>query len=271
MNLLDLKAGQTAIIYKINGSGAFRKRLIEMGFNRGREVKLVKAAPLQDPVQFEIMGYQVSLRRVEALNVEILELGDEILKSQLKVDFNGFAKTETVNQNKENENKVINVVLVGNPNSGKTSIFNYITGSRENVGNYPGVTVDAKKTQFKYAGYTIRLIDLPGTYSISAYTPEEIFVREFLQSEKTDIVINVLDASNLERNLYLTTQLLDLDLKMVISLNMFDELEKSGDEFKYDYLAELVGVPFVPTIGKKGEGMKDLLDKVLQVYENKEV
>lgn len=269
MNLLDLKSGQKAIIYKINGSGAFRKRIIEMGFSRGKIVKLVKSAPLLDPLQFEILDYQVSLRREEAEKIEVIELSSS-QTIDTKVDFNGLSTLESLVSTTNKNQKEINVVLVGNPNTGKTCIFNYITGSRENVGNYPGVTVDAKITHFKYNGYKIRLVDLPGTYSITAYTPEEKFVRDFLQSEKTDIVINVVDSTNLERNLYLTTQLLDLDIKMVISLNMYDELVKKGDEFKSSVLGEMIGVPLIHTVGKRGEGMKELLDKVIQVYENKE-
>jgi ferrous iron transport protein B len=271
MTLYELNPGQTAVIIKIHGSGSYRKRLIDMGFIRGKEVAVVKKAPLQDPIQYEIMGYQVSLRGEEAKLVDIVLLDSERSNIDDGVDFNGVVSTEKLRQIKDNEGqKTINVVLVGNPNCGKTSIFNYISGSREHVGNYPGVTVDAKRTQFKYGDYKIRLVDLPGTYSISAYTPEEVFVREFLTSEKTDVVINVVDCSNLERNLYLTTQLLDLDLQMVMSLNMYDELELKGDQFDYEHFSEMIGVPAVPTVGKKGKGMKELLDKVVQVYENKE-
>ncbi len=271
MTLYDLNPGEKGLIIKIDGSGAFRKRLIDMGFIRGKEVSVVKKAPLQDPIQYAIMGYEISLRGEEARRIEIIKLDDFVENNKQLVDFNGVNTTETmVPARTKSSEKSINVVLVGNPNCGKTTIFNYISGSRENVGNYPGVTVDAKRTQFKYNGYKIRLIDLPGTYSISAYTPEEVFVRQFLTSEKTDIVINVVDCSSLERNLYLTTQLLDLDLQMVMSLNMYDELADRGDQFDYHHFAEMIGVPAVPTVGKKGEGMKELLDKVIQVYENNE-
>jgi len=271
MTLYELNPGQKGLIIKIQGSGAFRKRLLDMGFVKGKQVTVVKKAPLQDPIQYEIMGYEVSLRGDEARQIEILDLSLPSSELYSNVDFNGVSTTESLSPAREkSEEKSINVVLVGNPNCGKTTIFNYISGSRENVGNYPGVTVDAKRTQFKYKGYKIRLIDLPGTYSISAYTPEEMFVRQFLTSEKTDIVINVLDCSNLERNLYLTTQMLDLDLRMVLSLNMYDELEKRGDVFHHQYFSEMIGVPSVPTVGKKGEGMQELLDKVIQVYENDE-
>lgn len=269
MTLFDLNPGEQGIILKINGSGSFRKRLIDMGFTGGREVKVIKKAPLQDPIQYEIMGYEVSLRGEEARLIEVVNLSSNQSEIFRNIDFNGVNTTEFVSPAREKSGeKVINVVLVGNPNCGKTSIFNFISGSRENVGNYPGVTVDAKRTQFKYRDYRIRLIDLPGTYSISAYTPEEVFVRQFLTSEKTDIVINVVDCSNLERNLYLSTQLLDLDLRMVMSLNMYDELLERGDEFNYQHFSEMIGVPAVPTVGKKGEGMKELLDKVIQVFEN---
>jgi len=269
MTLFDLNPGERGIIIKIIGSGAFRKRLIDMGFIKGKEVVVVKKAPLQDPIQYEIMGYQISLRGEEAKLIEIIPLNPSDTKVTSSVDFNGFNTTEKKSAARQkNSTKTINIVFAGNPNSGKTTIFNYISGSRENVGNYPGVTVDAKRAQFKYGGYTIRMVDLPGTYSISSFTPEEVFVRDFLTSNKTDIVINVADCSNLERNLYLTTQILDLDLTMVISLNMYDELTKKGDIFDHEHFARMIGVPVIPTVGKKGEGLKELLDKVIQVYEN---
>lgn len=271
MTLFDLNPGEKAVIIKVNGSGSFRKRLIEMGFIRGKTVTVIKKAPMQDPIQYEIMGYQVSLRSEEAEKIEVVDLRAEEAIASESIDFIGVSTTETTTLSKQKQDdRAINIVLVGNPNSGKTSIFNYISGSRENVGNYPGVTVDVKRTQFRYKDYLIRLVDLPGTYSISAFTPEEVFVREFITSEKTDIVINVIDTTSIERNLYLTTQLLDLDLRMVISLNMFDEFSQKGDSFQYQNLGEMIGVPIIPTVGKKGEGMADLLDKAIQVYENEE-
>lgn len=269
MNLLELQDGDKALIYKLHGSGVFRKRIIEMGFIKGSEIKVIKKAPLQDPIQYEIMGYQVSLRRDEAAKVEVIPLPVSQAEHQPEICYN-CKNTNSSIPKERRADKTINLVLVGNPNSGKTSIFNYISGSRENVGNYPGVTVEAKKAKFKYNGYTFNLVDLPGTYSISAYTPEEVFVREFIVSDKTDIVVNVVDSSNLERNLYLTTQLLDIDVPMVLALNMYDELEKSGNKLEYEKLGEMIGTPFVPTVGKKGEGMKQLLDCVIRVYENAE-
>ena len=271
MNLYNLSPGQKGIIVKIKGSGSFRKRLIEMGFVSGREVNVVKKAPLQDPIEYQILEYSVSLRKAESEMIEIVDFNadKEFALSEETTKSNKLEEVFHPAKEKNGEN-IINIALVGNPNSGKTTLFNYISGSRQMVGNYPGVTVDAKKTKFKYKNYSINIVDLPGTYSVSAYTPEEKFVRQFVNSENTDIVINVVDSSNLERNLYLTTQMLDMDITMVIALNMFDELKKKGDEFNYEALSEMIGVPTVPTISKTGEGLQHLLEKVIDVYENKE-
>ncbi len=162
-------------------------------------------------------------------------------------------KIDLVNQSERT--KTINIALVGNPNCGKTTLFNFISGSKEKVGNYTGVTVDIKKATFKTKGYTFNFYDLPGTYSLTAYSKEEIFVREFIYEQTPDIVINVLDATNLERSLFLTTQLIDMDLRIVVALNMFDELEKKKLNFKRDELAKFLGIPFVPTISSKGIGL----------------
>ncbi len=269
MTLYDLSPDEKGLIIKIKGSGAFRKRLIDMGFIRGRVITVVKKAPLQDPIQYELMGYEVSLRGEEARQIEVIDLKSQITGLPDMIDFIEVTTSESSGSvRKKAEEKIINVVLVGNPNSGKTTIFNNITGLHEKVGNYPGVTVDAKITQFRYRKYKIKLIDLPGTYSISAYTPEEIFVRKFLTSEKTDIIVNVVDSSNLARNLYLTTQLLDLDLNIVLCLNMYDELIDSGDEFAHKHFSEMLGVPAVPVVGKKKEEVNRVLEKIIQVHEN---
>jgi ferrous iron transport protein B len=270
MTLFDLEQGEHGVISKVRGRGAFRKRITEMGFVKGKLVTVVKKAPLRDPIEYQIMGYEISLRHSEARLIEVITTKEarEIAK---KTDgFNGIIDEHQLKTTAQKKGKVIDIALVGNPNSGKTTIFNYASGSKERVGNYSGVTVDSKQAKFKLNGYTFNIIDLPGTYSMTAYSPEELYVRKYILGFHPDIVINVLDASNLERNLYLTTQLIDMDIKVIVALNMFDELEAKEDKFDYDTLGKMIGIPFVPTIGSKGTGLTELFEKVIQVYEDKE-
>ena len=250
MNLSELRTGDKATILKVRGHGGFRKRIVEMGFIKGETVKVLQNAPLQDPVKYQVMGYEVSLRRQEAEMIEV-----ETQKS---------ASAKTVEQ------KQINVALVGNPNCGKTSLFNFASGAHERVGNYSGVTVDAKEGFADFEGYRLKLIDLPGTYSLSAYSPEELYVRRQLVDDTPDVIINVIDASNIERNLYLTTQLMDMHLRVVCALNMFDEMEHRGDQLNIDTLSSLMGMPMVPTSFKTGRGLKELLSEVVHIFENRE-
>ncbi len=266
MYLSELKQGDKGIITKVKGRGAFRKRITEMGFVKGQEVTVVKGAPLKDPIEYNIMGYEVSLRKSEAALVEIITL--EEAKNQIFSDFQGVITNDLLKTSAKEKGKTINVALVGNPNCGKTTLFNYASGSKEHVGNYSGVTVDAKEAKFKQGDYTFKIVDLPGTYSLSAYTPEELYVRRFISNEIPDIVINVLDASNLERNLFLTTQLIDMDIKVVIALNMYDELTKRGDSFNHSALGEMIGIPIVPTVSSKGKGLEELFSKIIDVYED---
>ncbi len=272
MKLSQLKENQRGIIVKVRGRGAFRKRIIEMGFVKGKEVKVVKYAPLKDPIEYNIMGYEVSLRRSEADLIEVVPIFEQtenfVKSSNGQSDLVIFSKEE-IRKRAAEKAKEINVALVGNPNSGKTTLFNFASGSTEHVGNYGGVTVEAKKATFKHKGYTFNITDLPGTYSLSAYSPEELFVRKHIIEEMPDVVINVVDASNLERNLYLTAQLIDLDTKIVIALNMFDELQKKGDKLDIENLAVLLGSPIVPTIAPKGYGIDKLLDTVIEVFEDR--
>jgi ferrous iron transport protein B len=265
MTLLDLKNGERGIILKVRGRGAFRKRIIEMGFIVGKVIKVIKKAPLQDPIEYSIMGYNVSLRRSEASLIEVLP--EKEFGSIKQNEYSGILESETQKILKK-QTKTINVAIVGNPNSGKTTFFNQASGSRERVGNYSGVTVDAKHAKFRQNGYVFNITDLPGTYSISPYSPEEVYVRDFITKNIPDIVINVVDASNLERNLFLTTQLIDMDIKVVMVLNMYDELEKKGDKFDYDTLAKMIGIPIVPAISSKGKGIKDVFNKIIEVYED---
>lgn len=276
MRLSELKTGEKAYIVKINGSGAFRKRILEMGFVRGKRIKSILNAPLEDPIKYGIMGYEVSLRRSEASKIEISLLKED---SHIKLWDDSAVESITrtakvLNQDNisypshQKVSKTIHVALVGNPNAGKTSIFNIASGGHEHVGNYGGVTVDSKEGTLHHNGYTFRLIDLPGTYSLSAYTPEELYVRRYIQKERPDVIINVVAASALERNLYLTTELIDLQVPMVIALNMYDELQNSGDQFEYQTLSSLLNVPIIPTVGKKGIGIAQMLEEVIRIFKS---
>ncbi len=267
--LRELKQGEKGIITKVRGRGAFRRRIMEMGFIKGKEVTVIKSAPLKDPVEYRIMNYEVSLRRSEAALIEVVTPGMDNHNHIHKV-FNGLINSNYLKTKAKEKGKVIDVALIGNPNSGKTTLFNHVSRSREHVGNYGGVTVDAKKAKFKFEGYTFNITDLPGTYSLTDYSPEELYTRKFIFSEVPDIVINVIDASNLERNLYLTTQLIDMDIKVVIALNMYDELEKRGDRFDYDALGQMLGIPIIPTISSQKKGFRQLFRKVTEVYEDQD-
>lgn len=273
MKLSELGTGERGVIVKVSGHGGFRRRIREMGFVRGNKVKVILNAPLRDPIEYEIIGYKISLRRAEAANIEVIS---ESEAKKLLTEREALPAIETDDEYLEREmttlaaqrRREICVALVGNPNCGKTSLFNMASGSHEHVGNYSGVTVDAKEGFFDYRGYHFRIIDLPGTYSLSAYSPEELYVRRNLVEETPDVVVNVVDASNLQRNLYLTTQLIDMNLRVVMALNMYDELVAKGDRLDIRQLGYLLGMPIVPTVSRTGEGINDLFDTIIQIYEN---
>ena len=276
MKLSELKTGEKAVIVKVSGHGGFRKRIIEMGFVQGQQVEVLLNAPLQDPVKYKIMGYEVSLRRQEAEMIEVIteeEFGRREQQDSARGERLVLSRLEHQNDYLQHgalrERRVINVALVGNPNCGKTSLFNYASGAHARVGNYSGVTVDATEARASFFGYDFNLVDLPGTYSLSCYSPEELYVRQHLTEKMPDVVINVIDASNLERNLYLTTQLVDMDIPLVGALNMFDEFERRGDHVNLKTLSTLFGMPMVPTSFKNGTGVKELFRAVIQVYEGK--
>ena len=271
MRLSDLKPGQTGVITKVLGHGAFRKRVMEMGFVRGREVNVVLNAPLQDPVKYALMGYEVSLRRAEADLIEIETLEQWKNAALEDADSDNSKSKKEVEDSRLRSDKIINVALIGNPNCGKTSLFNMASGAHEHVGNYAGVTVGAKAGTMKYKGYRFNIVDLPGTYSLSAYSPEELYVMRYLREETPDVIINVVVASNLERNLYLTTELIDMNRPMVIDLNMYDELQHNNVKLDYKALGKMLGVPMVPTIASTGWGIDKLLDTVIDVYEMRHV
>ncbi len=302
MKLSELKTGEHGIIVKVLGHGGFRKRIVEMGFIKGKSVEVLLNAPLHDPVKYKLMGYEVSLRRQEAEQIEVVsensvrnaEGKSWSMGSEARVEENSTDEEKNTPSSAEGtrhagrhglfsmagheedylqhqawrERRTINVALIGNPNCGKTSLFNYASGAHGHVGNYSGVTVDASEAHASYFGYEFKLTDLPGTYSLSCYSPEELYVRQHLSERMPDVVINVIDASNLERNLYLTTQLIDMNLRMVCALNMFDEFERRGDHVDIKTLSMLFGTPMVPTSFKNGMGVEELFKTVIQVYEN---
>ena len=293
MKLSDLHTGQSGIIVKVTGHGGFRKRIVEMGFIKGKKVEVLLNAPLRDPVKYKIMGYEVSLRHSEADLIEVMTEEEVRLRRKAQHTDSGASLLASDN-NSANispddddislkplseqqvaeaaiaESKTINVALVGNPNCGKTSFFNFASGAHERVGNYSGVTVDAKEGHTEFEGYRFNLVDLPGTYSLSAYSPEELYVRKQLAEHTPDVVINVIDTSNLERNLYLTTQLIDMHVRMVVALNMYDETQKRGDHIDHDKLSQLFGIPMVLTVFTSGKGVEDLFKVVIEAYEGTE-
>lgn len=272
MKLSDLKTGEKGVIVKVLGHGGFRRRIIEMGFIKGKTVEVLLNAPLKDPIKYKIMGYEISLRRQEASMIEVISEEEARNLSAGTTFHGGISESIPVSDEEmksiaQGKRRTINVALVGNPNCGKTSLFNVASGSHEHVGNYSGVTVDAKAGYFDFQGYHFRLIDLPGTYSLSAYSPEELYVRKHIIEETPDVIINVVDAGNLERNLYLTTQLIDMNVRMVVALNMYDALQHSGNTLNIKKLSQLLGVPLVPTISRTGEGIEDLFHVIIGLYE----
>ena len=269
MRLSDLKTGETGIVIKILGHGAFRKRVMEMGFVKGRPVEVILHAPLKDPIKYSIMGYSVSLRASEAHMIEVVKVNSSADASAMR-NPGVISDCDNIQTTVERERHIINVALIGNPNCGKTSLFNIASGMSERVGNYSGVTVDAKSGTFMYKGYEFNIVDLPGTYSLASYSPEEVYVRRYLRDYTPDVIINVVDASNIERNLYLTTELIDMDRSMVIALNMYDELRSRGTKLDNKMLGDMIGVPMVPIVARNGEGIDSLFDSVISVFEGRE-
>jgi ferrous iron transport protein B len=264
--LYDLSEGDDGIILKIKGRGQFRQRLMEMGFIPGKRVSVVRKAPLRDPVEYRIMGYNVSLRNSEARLIEVNPGGVDV-ESASK---GGILSNEEDIHTWIDKSRSIQVALIGNPNSGKTTLFNFASGSREKVANYAGVTIDPKEAQYKQSGHKFSIVDLPGTYSLKSYSPEEIYLRNYIFDSKPDVVVNIIDASSLERNLYLTTQLIDMGIQVVIALNMYDELQKKGDKLDHEALGALLGIPVIPTVSSRGSGITELFDKIIEVYESRD-
>ena len=268
--LLELRQGESGLITKVKGRGAFRKRITEMGFIKGKEVTVIKAAPLQDPIEYKIMGYHVSRRQSEAMLIGIQSVAEQLTSGQEINSYNGTIEEESQRIEVLDRGRIIDIALVGNPNCGKTTLFNFASGSHERVGNFSGVTVDSKEAKLRQGGYVFNITDLPGTYSLTAYSPEELFVRKHIIEKVPDIIVNVVDGSNLERNLYLTTQLIDMDVRVVMALNMYDEFEKQGHHLDYKSLGELLGIPVIPTISSKGSGITELFDRLIEVFEDRD-
>ena len=273
MTLAELHPGDKAIIVRVSGYGGFRKRLVEMGFIKGRVIEVLKQAPLQDPVEYLIMDYHVTLRRSEAKQIEVISLEEaaRIASEHLEENYNGTLTEEDIRQVALDRSKEITVALIGNPNAGKTSLFNLLSGQHERVGNYSGVTVSAKEGSFEYRNYHFKLIDLPGTYSLGAFSPEERLVRQQLVNDHPDVVLNVVDAANLERNLFLTTQLIDMNVRSVMALNMYDEMQTRGDKLNLEQLSELLGMPIVPTVASRAQGVEKLFDTIIELVEGGDI
>ena len=266
--LSDIPEGEEVVILKVKGYGAFRKRITEMGFNYGAKVKVIKHSPLKDPIEYELLDYRISLRRNEAKMIKVIS--KEEAKQLSNIEYDGIISLDDTIKTSAPKDKNINIALVGNPNCGKTTLFNQASNRHEHTGNYGGVTVDTKTARIQAEDYIINITDLPGTYSLSEYSPEELYVRQHLNNEMPDVVVNVIDSSNLERNLYLTTQLIDMNVNVILVLNMYDELENSGNTLDYKKLSLLLGCPIIPTIATKKKGLKNLISTIINVYEEKD-
>jgi ferrous iron transport protein B len=267
VRLSEVEENKRVVITKVLGHGSFRRRISEMGFVAGKEVIVLKNAPLRDPVEYQLLGYNVSLRRAEAYLIEVIT--PEEAMDLYALNFDGVIDMEVLKTSAREKGKMIHVALAGNPNCGKTTLFNRVTNSKEHVGNYSGVTVDAKIATFDRKGYTFKLVDLPGTYSLTTFTPEELFARNYIIEETPDIILNVVDGTNLERNMFLTTQLIDMDIKVVIALNMYDDMVSGGAKLESKTLGQLLGIPIIPTMASKGVGLDLLFDEIIEVYEDR--
>jgi len=267
VRLSEVEENNRVVITKVLGHGSFRRRISEMGFIAGKEVAVIKNAPLYDPVEYQLLGYNISLRRAEAALIEVITMEEAM--NFAPPSFDGTIDMEVLKISAREKGKTIHVALAGNPNCGKTTLFNRVTHSKEHVGNYTGVTVDSKIASFLHKGYTFNLVDLPGTYSLTSFSPEELYTRNYIIEETPDIVLNVIDASNLERNMFLTTQLIDMDIKVVVALNIYDDLKTSGAKLDREKLGKLLGIPIIPTTASKGEGLEKLFDEIIEVYEER--
>ena len=272
MKLDNLAIGKSAVIVSVGGTGALRQHFLDMGLIQGVEVTMVKYAPMGDPIEIKIHDFELTLRKEDAQKIEVKEItkkeelkNENIIFQHKNHPGYGESSYDKINNHQiYHESDLLTFALVGNQNCGKTTLFNQLTGSNQHVGNFPGVTVDRKDGVIK--GYKNTLItDLPGIYSMSPYSSEEIVTRNFLLKEKPKAIINIVDATNIERNLYLTMQLLELNMPMVVALNMMDEMSGNGGTVLINELEAHLGVPVVPISAAKGEGIDELVSHVLHV------
>jgi ferrous iron transport protein B len=272
MLLNELKEGQIGKIIKVNGEGSLRQHFLDMGLIPGCEATLIKFAPLGDPIEYQIHSYELTLRSDEAKQIEIEKIdektGDERVLDNIDLEHPGYGEDGIYHEMQEEKNEPIEgkirFVLAGNQNSGKTTLFNQLTGSNQHVGNFPGVTVE-HKSGFIKGHPDCELIDLPGIYSLSPYSEEELVSRRYILHEKPSAIINIVDATNLERNLYLTMQLMELDVPMVLALNMMDEVQGNGGSILINKMEEILQIPVIPISAMKNEGVDELLDHAIHI------
>ncbi len=273
--LEDLAPGQSGTILSIgNKSGTVKRRLVDMGLTPGTEVRVTKIAPLGDPIEVSLRGYELSLRKADAAQIimgqprprssgaaraAMTRRDPETARRQLRAHEHELEEHSGRYDPAEHDRRTMRVALAGNPNCGKTTLFNALTGSNQYVGNWPGVTVEKKEGETRIGDRTVTVVDLPGIYSLSPYSMEEIVARDFIIGEAPDCVIDIVDATNLERNLYLTIQLLELERPTVVALNFMDEVEKRGDRIDVDRLSKELGVPVIPITARTGEGVEELM------------
>ena len=270
--LQDLAPGQSGTILSVgNQSGSVKRRLIDMGLTPGTQIKVTKVAPLGDPLEVTLRGYELSLRKVDAAQIQVgsprppkepfrtgWEKNPESVRRHARDHEHEWAEHRQSGEPVRKDGKR-RIALVGNPNCGKTTLFNSLTGSNQYVGNWPGVTVEKKEGTAKLDGNEYTVVDLPGIYSLSPYSMEEIVARDFIIEEKPDCVIDIVDATNLERNFYLTIQLLELERPMVVALNFMDDVAKRGDQIDIPRMSRELGVPVVPIVARTGEGIDELI------------
>ena len=279
MFLSALKKGESARILSVGGSGSLRQHFLDMGIIPGKTIKYVKAAPMGDPIEYRIWGYELTLRLDDAKEIEIVKVDDEeesfepILMGKTAEHHPGLGEMGIYHVEQKGgslpEDACLTFGLAGNQNCGKTTLFNQLTGSNQHVGNFPGVTVDRKDGQIRKFNNTL-VTDLPGIYSMSPYTSEEIVTREFFLNDKPQGIINIVDATNIERNMYLTLQLIELDIPMVLALNMMDEVSKNGGTIKINELEEALGIPVIPISAAKNQGIEELIDHAMHVAKYQE-
>ena len=278
MTLKDLEIGKSAVIRSVGGKGALRQHFLDMGMIPGAEVTVVKFAPMGDPMELQVHGYELTLRLAEAEQIEIEQIprrsrNHERIELLRKTDHPGLGEDGKYHSKKDEhpvpEGSTLTYALVGNQNCGKTTLFNKLTGSNQHVGNFPGVTVDRKTGMIKGHPET-EITDLPGIYSMSPYSSEEIVSRNFVLDEKPRAIINIVDATNIERNLYLTMQLLEMDIPMVVALNMMDEVLGNQGSIDVNMMEALLGVPVIAISAAKNEGVDELVDHALHIAKYQE-